>query len=119
MRLFSNFQSKYALALVVVLLLLGCKKSELIPKPDQLIDEEKLSLMMYDLAVIDAIKAQSIPNNPYNQVKAKEFLLRKYQIDSLTYAKSVQYYAADAEKFKLICESVKKKLDQQLAPANP
>jgi len=119
MRIKVTVNSHFILFLVLILLLFGCKKTELIPKPNHLIDEEKLVLMMYDLAVIDAIKAQSIPSNPYNQLKAKAFLLRKYHVDSLTYSSSVKYYAADPEKFKMICESVKKKLDLQLEPANP
>lgn len=96
--------------LALVLALISCKDSA-VPKPDKLIDENQMIDIIYDLSLLDAMKAQ----NP-NQLKyptATEFIKKKYQIDSVTFAKNSQYYAADIRNYKKMYEKVKIRLSEE------
>ncbi len=96
--------------LVLFLVMVSCKESA-VPKPDKLIDENQMVDIIYDLSLLDAMKAQ----NP-NQLKyptSTEFIKKKYQIDSLTFAKNSQYYASDIANYKKIYEKVKVRLGEE------
>lgn len=96
--------------LVLFFVIVSCKDS-VVPKPDKLIDEDQMVDIIYDLSLLDAVKSQ----NP-NQLKyptSTEFLQKKYQIDSVTFAKNSQYYASDVANYKKMYEKVKVRLDEE------
>jgi hypothetical protein len=92
-----------------VLLLSGCKK-DIVEKPDNLIEEEVLISIICDLAILEASKIQ-YTGVQYEYPKATEFVKKKYKIDSITFAKSTQYYAADVENYKKIYIKAKEKIE--------
>jgi|SRR6478672_1084354 len=101
--------------LAFILALIGCKDSA-VPKPDKLIDENQMIDIIYDLSLLDAMKSQ----NP-NQLKyptATEFIQKKYQIDSVTFAKNSQYYASDIPNYKKMYEKVKIRLSEETQKIN-
>ena len=73
--------------------------------------------MLYDLSVLEAMKSahvadySSLPTN-------KQLLKQKYKTDSITFAKSSQYYASDIRKYKKMYEKVKERLTAESTKLN-
>ena len=101
---------------VLILTMSSCKK-EVIEKPDNLIDEEVLINIIYDLAILDAAKTQ-YTGVEYKYPTPTEYVKKKYKIDSISFAKSTQYYASDVKQYKKIYEKVKDKIDEEAKRLN-
>lgn len=93
----------------------ACKENT-IEKPKKLISKDKMVDIIYDLAVLEAAKSQTA--GVYQYPRTSVFIKNKYQVDSLTFAQSTQYYAADMKAYKKIYDDVKKRLNENLAKAN-
>lgn len=88
-----------------------------VEKPNNLLEEDEMVDMFYDLSLLDAMRNQG----SFSQKKyptSTEFLKQKYKIDSLTFAKNTLYYASDLKKYKRIYDSVKKRLDNESKKVN-
>ncbi len=93
-------------------LVASCNKAE-VPKPKNLIDEEILENVIYDLTLLEAIKIQ-IPIDKQNfSGKTTSYVYKKYKIDSLQFVKSNQYYATDIDNYKKIFQRVKDRLQAE------
>jgi hypothetical protein len=99
---------KYILLFTLLILGVVSCKDEIIPKPKNLIPKEKMEDIIYDLAILEAARTQ----NPsvQNYIKPTEFIINKYKVDSLTFAKSTQYYASDIKEYKKMYDVVKYRL---------
>ncbi len=88
-------------------------KNETFPKPNNLIPRDKMENIIYDLAILEAARTQnfSVQNYP----RPTEFIKRKYKVDSLTFAKSTQYYASDIKEYKKMYDEVKDRLTKENA----
>ncbi len=97
--------------ILVLFLAVSCKK-ELVKEPKRLIEKGKMIDIMYDLSVLDAIKY----NNPLSldsvDASPKKFILQKYKVDSLQFAQSNMYYAADYENYKDMFDQIAKRLEK-------
>ena len=96
--------------LVILTLLVSCK-DEVVQKPERLIDKDVMLDVMYDLAVLEAIKYQNPASLDTFKINSREYIYKKYKIDSLQFAKSNVYYASDYEDYKLMFEQITKRLD--------
>lgn len=96
--------------LIALIILVSCKK-EVVPAPDRLIEKDKMVDIMYDLALLGAMRNQ----NPVLLDSFKEtpdkYIFKKYKIDSAQFAQSNIYYAADFKDYKKMYEQVKTRLD--------
>ena len=96
----------------LMLALIGCNNLP-IEKPDNLIAEDKMTDILYDLTLLDAIKLQ----NPYDTIKQsirpREFIYKKYNIDSLQFVRSNQYYISQIETYKKMYEQVNERLQNK------
>jgi hypothetical protein len=100
--------------LVVIMLFLGCKE-ETVKEPDHLIDKEVMQNIIYDLSLLEAIKYNE-PNTTENyRVNPKEFIYKKYKIDSVQFAQNNVYYASDFDEYKAMYDSVVKRIDGKKA----
>ena len=109
-----RFQIKNSFfAILVLLLLTNCGNSH-VEKPDNLIDDDTMIEIFYDLAIIDAAKNSSYENG-ISTFQANDFIFKKYEIDSLQFAKSNKYWAADVAKYKRMYKIVKEKLEVKKA----
>ncbi len=120
-------KSYSAVMIGLLFFLLGC--SNRIEKPKNLIDKDKMVDILYDLSLLEAIKAQNIGGG-INTKQTNEYIYKKYKIDSVQLAQSNKYYASDVEEYKKIFVKVKAKLDEQnqklgnsvnggISPTNP
>jgi hypothetical protein len=108
---------KKGISLLAILALIGCKE-DLVKKPDLLIEKSKMMDIMYDLALLEAIKYQNPAVLDSNQIRPKQFIYKKYKIDSLQLAQNNRYYAADYKSYKVMFESVVKRIENEKKRAN-
>ena len=93
-------------------MVVGCQESA-VPKPDNLIDEDVLVSILYDLSLLEAMKSQNPAVLETNNINPNTYIYSKYKIDSLQFARSNKYYASDIKKYKEIVENVNKKIEEQ------
>lgn len=101
--------------LVLLLSIVAC--NQVVEKPDNLIDEDQMVDMIYDISLLDAVKNQGVVSQ-VTYPTTSQFLKSKYKVDSLTFAKSSQYYAADYKKYKKMYEEVKQRLEEETKKIN-
>ena len=97
--------------LVIVMLFLSCK-DDAVKEPERLIDREVMENIIYDLSLLEAIKYNEPATTENYIVNPKEFILRKYKVDSAQFAQSNIYYASDFEKYKAMYDSVVKRMER-------
>ena len=97
--------------IVILILLTSCGNS-IVEKPDNLIDDDVMIDIFYDLTILDAAKNSSYENG-VSTFQANDFIFKKYKIDSLQFAKSNKYWAADVAKYKRMYKIVKDKLNDK------
>ena len=84
-----------------------------VEKPDNLIDKNKMTDILYDMSLLEAIKTQNI-NGGITTKTANEYIYKKYKIDSIQFAKSNKYYASDIEEYKKMFEKIKDRLNKEI-----
>ncbi|MFY8111576.1 MAG: DUF4296 domain-containing protein [Flavobacterium sp.] len=88
----------------------GCRKEETVKTPKKLIDKAVMVNVFYDLAILDASKYQMMSKTEYQKIVLKEFIYKKYKIDSAQFSQSNIYYASSIEEYKAMFEQVQKRL---------
>lgn len=100
------------LVLMTLLALIGCK-NDAVEKPANLIDEETMTNILYDLSILEAIRAQN-PYGPQDQVvEPKSYIFKKYQIDSVQFAESNRYYISQIELYKKMYDKVGERINAE------
>jgi len=94
---------------IVISLFISCA-DKLIEKPENLISEEKIENILYDLSLMTAAKNINPKILKNNDIKIMEYLFTKYEVDSLQFVKSNEYYAGVPSKHQGIYENVEKRL---------
>ena len=79
--------------------------------PDNLITEEKMVDILYDMSLISVSKGINKRILENNGMKPKKYILKKYNIDSLQFVLSNEYYSKDLERYLKIYEEVLNKLE--------
>jgi sensor c-di-GMP phosphodiesterase-like protein len=93
-----------------ILLLVSCK-NEVVEKPEKLIDEDQMVNIIYDLSILEAMKYQSSQSaTPKYAINPKEYIYKKYHIDSLQFARSNHYYASDMGNYKKMYDKVNERI---------
>ena len=108
---------KKSISLFAILALIGCKE-DLVKKPDVLIERSKMMDIMYDLALLEAIKYQNPAVLDSNQIRPKQYIYKKFKNDSLQLAQNNVYYAADYKSYKIMFEEVVKRIANEKKRAN-
>ena len=97
---------------ILVSLFLSCNK-DLVEKPDNLIDKKVMEDIFYDIAILDALKYQDPSSLNANGINAKTYIFKKYKIDSLQFAKSNAYYAADYREYKKMFDDLNQRVKKE------
>ncbi len=79
--------------------------------PKNIISEEKMTDIIYDMSLISVSKGVNKRILENNGLKPKPYILNKYEIDSLQFVLSNEYYSKDLKKYLMIYENVLKKLE--------
>lgn len=102
---------KKIVTLLVVLIFVGCKE-ETVKEPKRLIEKKVMLDVMYDLSLLEAIKYKNPTVLDSNKINPRQYIFKKYKIDSLQFAQSNVYYAADYEEYKIMFEEITKRLEK-------
>lgn len=102
---------KILLFLVVLSMIFSCEK-ELVKTPDRLIEKDKMVNIIYDLALLEAIKIQNPSSLDSFKINPNDYIFKKYKIDSLQFSQNNIYYAADYKEYKKMFEEIKSRLDK-------
>ena len=78
--------------------------------PDNLISEDQMARILYDMSLISVSKGINKRILENNGMKPKKYILKKYNIDSLQFVVSNEYYSKDLEIYLSIYEEVLNKL---------
>lgn len=97
---------------IASLLFLSCQQSA-IEKPDNLIDEETMEDIIYDLALLDAIKVNKPASLEKKNITASTYVYEKYDIDSLQFVNSNHYYASDVHNYLKMYQRVEERLGSE------
>jgi len=95
-----------ALLVLVVAIFLSCKNPYM-DKPENLVSKDDMEQMLYDLAILEALKAQN-PSQAYPS--PSQYIQQKYEVDSTTFSQSVKYYATDIKTYRKMYDHVKERL---------
>lgn len=102
---------KKLLVFGLITLFFSCNSS--VEKPKNLIDKDKMTDILYDISLMEAIKTQNI-NGGLTVKSANEYIYKKYNIDSVQFVKSNKYYASDLEEYKKMFERIKERLNAEM-----
>jgi hypothetical protein len=94
-------------------ILISCQKSA-VPKPDNLIDEDVMVDIMYDISILEAMKSQKGDVLESNSINPNTYIFKKYKIDSLQFANSDKFYASEIKKYKEIFDKVNKRMEEKI-----
>ena len=78
--------------------------------PDNLISEDKMIEILYDMSLISVSKGINKRIIENKGMKPKKYILNKHNIDSIQFVASNQYYSKDLETYLSIYEEVLNKL---------
>ena len=104
---------KIILLLSVLIIIGACSNKNEIPKPAKPIDKAVMENILYDLALLQALKSYSPDKLIKNSVDSKTYIFKKYKIDSVQFVENNKYFAADIENYKLMFENVSNKLQKE------
>lgn len=105
---------KVIILLAIVILFISCK-DEVVQKPNRLIEKEMMINIMYDLAVLEAVKYQNPASLDTFKINPNKYIYKKYKIDSLQFAKSNIYYASNYEEYLGIMDQLEARLTKKKA----
>ena len=98
--------------LIIIMSFFGCKE-ETVKEPDHLIDKEVMQNIIYDLSLLEAIKYNEPATTENYRVNPKEFIYKKYKIDSTQFAQNNLYYASNFDEYKAMYDNVIKRIDSK------
>ena len=96
------------LAIVLLIVLTSCQSE--VDKPANLISQDKMIDMFYDLAIMDAMRSHNPLSLEVRGIQPDDYVYKKYKVDSLQFATSNKYYASDIDKYKSMYAEVSKRL---------
>jgi hypothetical protein len=107
-----NFHKTHTFFLIS-LMFLSCQNVKDVEKPDDLIGEEKMTDILYDLALIDAARSTSRAKDSTKNLDPKTYIFQKYNIDSAQLAASQAYYLQEFNVNLRMYEEVRERLQER------
>lgn len=101
------------LSIVLCFLFLTSCVQKLIEEPDNLISEEEITNLLYDLAVLNSAKSINAKIFKDHDIEPMEVIFSKYKVDSVQFVESNRYYASLPEKYESIYTAVNKRIKKE------
>jgi len=99
------------LVLIVSLILLSCQNVEKTKKPDNLISEDKMVVVLTDLVLLNSAKNYNRRILEETGLQINPYIYEKHGVDSMQVAQSLQYYADNARELDKLYRIVKDTLE--------
>jgi hypothetical protein len=103
----------YSIILGFSLLFFACDEKNKPKKPENLIPKDTMEKIIYDLYIVTSAKGVNKKALEKNNVVPETYILTKYNIDSLQFAESNNYYAFNADTYKKLVNNVKARLEKE------
>lgn len=93
--------------------MVACNHVDKPKKPDNLISKSKMTKIIVDISLLNA--ARGIDKNllEKNNIKPEAYIFEKYNIDSLQFSESSNYYAYDTKAYEEIYKEAKRILEER------
>ncbi|PTX44553.1 uncharacterized protein DUF4296 [Christiangramia gaetbulicola] len=104
-----NFRNS-VLYLFLFIVLASCQDLEKTEKPDDLIPEDKMVEVLTELSLVNAARNYNKQKLEETGIKPKEYIYEKFDIDSLQFERSNDYYTEKYDQYERIYDSVKVRL---------
>lgn len=104
---------KIFLLFITLFLLAACGHDKPVPKPEKLFSEKEMENIMFDMALLQAMRSSAPKVLDDNGVDVKNYIYKKYKTDSLTYNQNHTYYASRLD----VYEDIQKKVTERLNKA--
>jgi hypothetical protein len=89
----------------------ACNENPIKP-PKKLLDEETMENILYDIAILQAANINAPDILQANKIEAKDYIYKKYKIDSATYHQNNRYYAAEVNNYKHMHKRILARLEK-------
>lgn len=96
--------------LFTFMVLFGCS-NKTPKKPKNLIPMETMEQVLYDVYMLNAIKISNKKLLQKEEVSFQNEIFDKYQIDSLQFVDSNNFYASDFESYSVLIERIKMRMN--------
>jgi len=106
---------KSLLFLSLLILLIGCNDA-IVKKPKKLIDKDDMANIIYDISILEAMRARN--PSPTEHGITRDYIYKKYRIDSLQFAQNNEYYASDIQEYKKIYDKVNARVEEEKKAAD-
>ena len=103
---------KTVLLVVTTLFFMSCENLD-VKKPANLISEDQMVEILYDVVLINSAKGINKQALQRNIKNPQQYIYKKHNIDSLQFAESNAYYTFKSEVYKSIYEKLELKLTTQ------
>ena len=103
---------KYAIFFLFIVILASCQSIERTPKPDNLIEEDKMVDILVELSLFDAAKRLNSNRVNVRSIEIHDFIYEKFNVDSTQLANSNAFYAENLKTYEPIFDSVQKRLER-------
>lgn len=104
---------KKFLSLILGIVMVTSCVEMIIEKPDDLIPREKMTQLLYDLAILNAAKSTNSAILEEHFDSPTHFLFEQYGVDSLQFVQSDLYYASQPLVYEAIYKDVLARLDKE------
>ncbi|MCF8713586.1 DUF4296 domain-containing protein [Joostella atrarenae] len=89
----------------------SCAES-IVDKPDNLISEDEMVDIYYDISILNAAKSTATNKLEENDIDPEEYLFKKYDIDSAQLSQSSIYYTSYPSKQLEMFKEVQERLEK-------
>ena len=100
------------IALPILFFMFSCS-GKIVKEPKDLISKDKMTSILYDLAILNAAKNTNATVLTDNNIETMDFIFTKYKIDSLQFVTSDIYYASLPIIYKAIYMEIDKRLEKE------
>ncbi len=87
---------------------------KVIEPPEDLISKEKMTNILYDLALLNSAKSTNKAVLQKYSVEVMPYLYEKYEIDSVQFTKSDLYYASIPLEYEAIYTEIESRLEKEV-----
>lgn len=101
---------KKYLLLISIIVAVSCSE-ELISKPNNLISQDKMAAIIQEMAIVNAAKTTNSGVFRKNNIEPTAYVLEKFDIDSLQFVESDQYYVSKPVVYEKIFKLVESRLE--------
>jgi hypothetical protein len=101
-----------SLLIITTLLLTACYQYKEPKKPENLISKEKMTHILIDLQLIKSVSGNNKKALDTQNVKPAQYIYKKYNVDSLQFALSNNYYAFHVADYEEIYTKMKDSLEE-------